>query len=233
MIKYKGVSTLEVLTEAKNYNKWIADEIKAHLISPVLEVGAGTGNLTEKFLDLKNLYICDKDRGLAFHLEKKFATSKNIKVKNLDIANNMPKEFLSFFGSVYAINVLEHIKNDEKALKNIFKLLQKNGRVVLLVPAKKFAYTKLDRELGHFRRYEKSELIQKLVNSGFIIEEIKFFNIVGLLSWYFRDKVKRKNFNLKPYHITLFDSIVPTLRTIESNIKVPVGISLIVVAKKI
>jgi len=105
--------------------------------------------------------------------------------------------------------------------------------LLLLVPAKKGAYTRLDKELGHFRRYEKDELLEKLKKSGYEVENVHFFNFVGLISWYVRDKVKRKNINLKPYHIRMFDSIVPFLRAIESHIKPPLGISLIVVARKI
>jgi hypothetical protein len=79
-------------------------------------------------------------------------------------------------------------------------MLKKKGKLNLLVPAKKFAYTKLDKELGHHRRYEKQEIISKLTKSG--------------------------------YHITIFNSIVSLLRKIESVIPVPLGISLIVVARK-
>ncbi|HXB11728.1 MAG TPA: hypothetical protein VNZ45_07065, partial [Bacteroidia bacterium] len=50
MIKYQGISTLEVLKEARNYNKWLADTIIRYLSSPALEVGAGTGNLSSHFL---------------------------------------------------------------------------------------------------------------------------------------------------------------------------------------
>ena len=55
MIKYQGISTLEVLKEAKNYNTWIAEEITKHIISPTIEIGAGTGNLTKYFLFSKKL----------------------------------------------------------------------------------------------------------------------------------------------------------------------------------
>lgn len=233
MIKYQGISTLEVLKEAKNYNKWIADEIFSHLSSPVLEIGAGTGNLTTHFLKKKPLYISDTDKGLIKELKKKFAKEANVFIEEFDLDTKPPTKFKLAFASVFGINVLEHIKDDEKALKNIRSTLKKNGKLILLVPAKKKAYTKLDKELGHFRRYEKKELIKKLKNNGYAIEKIYFFNIVGLMSWYFRDKVNRKSINLKQYHITLFDSIVPFLRRVESIIRVPVGISLIVVAKKI
>jgi SAM-dependent methyltransferase len=233
MIKYQGLSTLEVLKEARNYNKWIADTILAHLTPPALEVGAGTGNLTTYFLKTRPLYITDKDPGLVLDLQSKLPAIENISVKLLDVTKKPPKEFNAFFSTVFGINVLEHIQDDEKALKNMRNLLKKNGKLLLLVPAKKKAYTKLDKELGHFRRYEKDELLEKLLKSGYWVEDMHFFNFVGLISWYVRDKVKSKNINLKPYHISVFDSIVPFLRVIESHIKTPLGISLIVVARKI
>ncbi len=233
MIKYQGISTLEVLEEAKNYNNWIAHEIKKHVIYPALEVGAGTGNLSKYFLSNAILYISDADKDLVQHLKKRFKENKKVYFKELDITKRPSKTLISYFSSIYAINVLEHIKDDEKALRNMHSLLKDNGNLLLLVPAKKAAYTKLDKELGHYRRYEKNELIEKLKNTGFKIEKIYFFNIVGLISWTIRDKVKRKkSIHLKPYHIRIFDSIVPFLRFLESFIKVPVGISLIVIAKK-
>ncbi len=232
MVKYQGLSTLEILKEAKNYNKWIADEISSHITPPVLEIGSGTGNLTKYFLTKKPFYITDKDKGLVSELEKKFSNEKDLYIDSFDVTRLPPKKFKSFFSTVFGINVLEHIEDDEKALKNIHQTLIKNGKLVLLVPAKKLAFSKLDKELGHFRRYEKEELTTKLIKNNYEIEKIYFFNIIGLISWYIRDKVKRKKVNLKPYHIWLFDSIVPFLRLIESFIRIPVGISLIIVARK-
>lgn len=233
MIKYQGISTLEVLSEAKNYNRWIADEISSHLNPPVLEVGAGTGNLTSYLLKKYPFFISDKDKGLVKHLKKKFEKSKELIIEEFDVTKNPPKKYLNCFSTVFGINMLEHVEDDEKGLRTIHKILKKNGRIVLLVPAKKIAYTKLDKELGHFRRYEKDELEKKLTSAGFKIDKMYFFNIVGLFSWYVRDKVKTSSINLKPHHIKAFDMIVPFLRIIESKIKIPVGISLIVVAQKI
>lgn len=232
MIKYQGISTLEVLKEAKNYNKQIADNIFAQLSSSAIEIGAGTGNLTTFFLKKRPLYITDGDLGLVENLKSKFQGIEDIFIRAFDVTKKPLGEFNSFFSTVFGINVLEHIKDDEEALKNIHSILIKNGKLVLLVPAKKKAYTKLDKELGHFRRYEKEEIVEKLIRNGYKIEKIYYFNIVGLISWYIRDKVKRKNINLKPYQIRIFDSIVPFLKVIESKITIPLGISLIVVARK-
>jgi len=232
MIKYQGISTLEVLKEAKNYNKWIAESILAHLTPPVLEIGAGTGNLTAFFISNKPFIISDNDKGLVKKLKNKYQTTNDVKIQIFDITKTPPQKFISYFKSVFGINVLEHIDKDKEALKNLHKILKKNGKLILLVPAKKKAYTKLDKELGHFRRYEKKELIDKLNETGYSVETIYYFNIVGLVSWYLRDKVTRNNIHLKPYHITLFDKIVPSLKIIEGFIKIPIGISLIVIARK-
>ncbi len=231
-IKYQGISTLEVLVEAKNYNAWIADEIRKHFESPLLELGAGTGNLTSYFVDYKNFHISEYDEGLLKHIKQKFSKYKQLTINRLDISKKPPKQYESFFSCIFAINVLEHIKNDQQALDNIYKMLKPGGKIILLIPAKKFAYTKLDKELGHFRRYEKNDLENKLLAAGYQIEKIYFFNIVGLLSWTIRDKVRRNNVHLKPYHIKIFDSIVPVLRFIEGKVRMPLGISLIAIATK-
>ncbi len=233
MIKYQGITTLEVLEDAKNYNKWIAHQISEHMSSPTLEIGAGIGNLSKHFLQYKPLYLTDIDKGLVKQLKKRFAKEKNVFAEQLDITKKPLKKHENFFSSVYAINVLEHIDDDMKALSHIKKILKKEGKVLLLVPAKKSAYTRLDKELGHYRRYEKAELVAKLEKAGFTIEKIYFFNIVGLLSWTIRDKVSRNKKALKPYQIKIFDSIVPLLRFLESINKVPIGISLIAVARKV
>lgn len=230
MIKYKGITTLEVLEEAKNYNKWIASEIIPHLKHPVLEVGSGTGNLSQFFISNKIISLSDNDKGLVNHLKKKYLKNRNVTVVELDITKNIKrnKKYLSIF----AVNVLEHIKDDKSALKNLNKLLSTNGRLILLVPAKQFAFTKLDTALGHHRRYEKSELEKKVLNAGFTIEKVYYFNFVGLLSWKLRALIEKDNQSLKSYQVKIFDKVVPLLKFIERKLRPPVGISLILVAKK-
>ena len=171
-----------------------------------MEVGAGIGNLTSYFLIKKPLYVTDVDNDLVNKLKNKFKKNKNVFTEALDITKAPPKKYHSFFSTIFGINVLEHINDDGQALRNMYKMLRKNGRLVFLVPSKKVAYTKLDKELGHFRRYEKKEIVKKLIENGFKVDKIYFFNIVGLLSWVIRDKIKRSNVNLKPYHIKFFDT---------------------------
>lgn len=232
MTKYKSVKTLEILEGADNYNSWIASRVGKFIQSPTLEIGAGTGNISEYFTGLKEIVLSDNDANLVDILRSRFSDKKNVRVEVLDISKPFSK-ILNKFSSIYAINVLEHIEKDNIALSNINRLLKEDGSVVLLVPAKKFAYTKLDKSLGHYRRYEKKELKEKLERAGFNVEYLEYFNIVGLFSWLIRTRLTRKHSELNSSHVKLFDLIVPILRLVEPAKGMPLGISLIAVGKKV
>lgn len=232
MHAYQGKTTLEVLEWAKNYNKWIVSNFSAFVKSPFIEIGAGMGTISDHFLDRKKVHITDSDTHLVGILQKKYKSKNNVIVQTIDITKPIPKSMQNKFSSVLLVNVLEHIENDSRALKNIFALLKPSGKLLLLVPAKQFAFTKLDASLGHKRRYEKDQLKNKLLSQGFVINHMYFFNIVGLLSWWMRAKIERNHKELKGYQIKFFEMVVPVLRVLEDFKKPPVGISLIAVVTK-
>ena len=227
---YKGIGALEVLEGADNYNNWISKNFVGKLEGPILEIGAGTGNISKHFINLSPFYLTDVDKPMLKKLKDKYLKHK-VHVEYFDINKMPPKKYFNLFKSVIGVNVLEHIEKDEKALINLNKIIKNKGKIALLVPAKRWSYTRVDKELGHFRRYEKKELIEKLNTSGFVVEEIYFFNFLGLLSWKGRDILRRDKF-MSQRQIKLFDSIVPMLKTIEGMVRPPVGISLIVIARK-
>ena len=228
---YQGLPTLEVLTEAKNYNRWIAENFYSSIQAPLLEFGSGIGNISELISSYTPLCLTDTDARMLAHLKNKFSHINDVSVDFLDITQPPPEHLVESFQTVIGINVLEHVEDDEKALFHLGNVLKPSGRLLLLVPAKKWAYTDLDKQLGHFRRYEKKELAEKLVKASFQIEKLYFFNLVGLMSWIMRDKLQRSG-GLRPYQISSFDTIVPILKRVESKVSMPVGISLIAIAQK-
>lgn len=85
----------------------------------------------------------------------------------LHIADFLEIRFLAKFDCVVACEVLEHIEDDEFFLKQIYDAIKNNGQLLLSVPARQKYWSKDDEMVGHFRRYEKDELISKLSISGF------------------------------------------------------------------
>lgn len=226
---YSGTLTLEVLEGAHNYNKWIVDELSIHVSYPLLEIGSGIGNISGLLINNKSITLSDNEEIFVNILSSKYK-KKNVNVINFDITKS-PNKNLKNFKSVIGINVLEHIEDDLKSLIHLKKIISRDGNLVLLVPAKKMAYNKLDKSLGHYRRYEKKELVEKLEEAGYEVEKIKFFNTLGLVTWIIRDYFTGQQINLTPRQISTFDKIVPFLRKVEKLIETPIGISLIVVAK--
>ncbi|MBT8562119.1 class I SAM-dependent methyltransferase [Polynucleobacter paneuropaeus] len=83
------------------------------------------------------------------------------------LKNPLPKSCLDV---LVMLNVLEHIEDDILALKNVYSLLKPGGSLILEVPAGSYLYDSYDAELHHFRRYDLSELRQKLEIIGFTVE---------------------------------------------------------------
>lgn len=76
------------------------------------------------------------------------------------------------FDLLIACEVLEHIEDDRRALREWFERVAPGGRLLLTVPAHPRRFAASDAWAGHFRRYERSELIEKLVDAGFTIERL-------------------------------------------------------------
>lgn len=144
------------------------------------------------------------------------------------------------FSTITLIDVLEHIKDDDLSIQLIHQFLKNNGRLVVVVPAFQFLYGIRDKLLGHYRRYKRKELIQKLLNSGFKIIEIRYWNMLGFISYSFHQKLlnRSSNFYLRTERSkNMFEKLCVLLlhlwyKYIENNINLGFGLSLICVAEK-
>ena len=101
------------------------------------------------------------------------------------------------FDAVIALNVLEHIEDDEAALAMMAKLLKPNGILVLEVPQGPDLYDYFDSYLRHCRRYSKKELQDKIAGSGLRLQEIDFLGFVPYLPFWLVKKYNRMRFGSK------------------------------------
>lgn len=83
------------------------------------------------------------------------------------------------FDFVSALDVLEHIKDDELAVSEISRILKKNGVAVITVPHRMKYYTNQDKIIGHYRRYEINQILS--IFNKFDLRNLKIFGVYGRL----------------------------------------------------
>ncbi len=154
-------------------------------------------NLLKDNINTKRIFLRGIDLGSSGNSILNFLD--NIKHKSFfDIANLPLKQYKSedtwhplcgdlvrlpyrekSFDFVSALDVLEHIKDDELAVSEISRILKKNGIVVITVPHRMKYYTNQDRIIGHYRRYEINQIIS--IFNKFNLRNLRTFGVYGRL----------------------------------------------------
>jgi SAM-dependent methyltransferase len=83
------------------------------------------------------------------------------------------------FSHTISSEVLEHLKDDRKALKELARVMRQNGSLVVTFPHKKSYFANDDRFVSHFRRYELSEMKALLTDAG--LRPINICKVLGPL----------------------------------------------------
>ncbi|HET7711727.1 MAG TPA: glycosyltransferase [Thermoanaerobaculia bacterium] len=224
-------TTLRRLDRLGRYNRWIWDRLRPHIGQRVLEVGAGSGTMTRYLYGRELIVATDKETPYLDRLRNRFRRKPGIIIEHLDLDSDNALDLARYgFDTVTCINVLEHTTDDLAALKRAFQILLPGGKVVVFVPAGKNLYGTLDRGVGHMRRYEKQELIEKLTAAGFVVEDVAFQNRIARAAWWINSKLLGRR-GLPSGQSRVFDLLVPLLRTFEGE-RPSIGLSLIAVGTK-
>jgi SAM-dependent methyltransferase len=224
--------TLNQLADIDQYNRWLYEQIATVVGCRIIEVGAGIGNITQ-FLCLGGREVLATDVVPSYRreLETAFASKPNVRIGQFDLNKAAPADYVAEgFDTVVCLNVLEHIEDDLFALQQMNSVLVPGGKLGLLVPAHQFLYGEFDRAVGHFRRYSKRELKEKLQHAGFHVHELKFFSMLAALPWFINGRLLKRDY-LPPNQADLANRLVPLLR-LEKLIGPPCGISLVAIAEK-
>lgn len=223
---------LEMLAKARNYNKWIADTLRPFLGKRVLEIGAGTGNMSVEILDRELILATEPDENFIDILKNNVNKYPNIKVIKYDLTKPAPCEIIdSKCNSAICINVLEHIEDDVQALKNMANAIVEGGNIILFNPALQSIYGTVDKFAGHFRRYSKKSIYEMAKKANMKVEHCFYFNFVGTFGWFANGKIFKKQI-VNNSQITLFNKLVPIFSTIETLCRPPFGQSIVAVLKK-
>ncbi|MBI2008200.1 class I SAM-dependent methyltransferase [Candidatus Amesbacteria bacterium] len=225
-----GQRTLEVMSRAEYYNSWLYSLIHPWLKGNLAEVGAGVGNFLGLFLrDGFAVTAIDKN---SVYLRQISRTYPKVTTFQLDLESpTVPIGFLNHFDTVVSLNVLEHVPNISQAIKNIYAMLKPGGTAIILVPAFNFAYSSLDKNLGHVKRYSITQINNLTAQVCF--QKIKSFyiNPAGLIGWFIIGKVFQR-VSIPLMSVRFFDTAFRPFLWLERYIHFPIGLSLITIVQK-
>ena len=176
-MKYPG-EELDNFDRATIWRKYIYFEIKKFIKGNILEVGAGIGSFTKNYINkAEKLTLSEIDLNNYEIISKKF---KNNKIK---ITNKVTEKLNDTYNTIMYLNVLEHIENDKDEINKAINKLQTHGYLVVLVPAHDKLFSKFDKAVGHFRRYEK-DFFLNLNLKNCKIEKLVYLDALGYLLYY-------------------------------------------------
>lgn len=225
-----GGEILDRLNRAPRFNQWMAEVIRPYVGDRVLEIGAGTGNLSMHLMPRSVYWATDLNRHYLDYLLKLRATRPYMRVAFTDAADPATFPTGQSFDTVVCLNVVEHIQDDIAALRNIRGVLADRGRAIVLVPHGPWLFGTLDEVLGHFRRYTSDELASVCAEAGFRVEGILKFNKPGVPAWWFNARVlRRKTFGLG--QIRMLNLLTPFFRLVDSWLPLP-PLSIIAILRK-
>ena len=172
-------TALECFDTANLWVKYIILQIKDYLKDNILEVGAGYGTFTKSYMNnFKDISLLDSDKKNIKSLIKKFNENKNIKVLKSEV-----RDLKQNFNTIIYFNVLEHIEADILEIENSIQKLNIGGHLIILVPAHQKLYSKLDRAVGHYRRYDINFFKKNIFKNARIVE-LKYLDIFGYFLYF-------------------------------------------------
>ena len=204
----------------------------------ILDVGCGTGIIMKSLSDFGEVYGADvSSEAIKFCRQRGLKNVKKGSIDNLGFKKET-------FDAVGCFDVLYHkgIKDDETALKQLYKVCKKGGRLFITDSAMKCLWSQHDVATQARTRYSKDEMKAKLKKTGFTVEKISYYNsflfpVVFLYRKLFDrvDERKEAKSDIEDTNAVI-NEVLKRVLFLEAwllkRINFPVGVSLVCVARK-
>ena len=155
------------------------------------DIGGGNGYVASG-LEKKGVQTVLIEPGIQGCLNAKKRNLQNIVCSTLENASFRK----SSIPAIGLFDVVEHIENDVDFLASAHSFLMDNGLIFITVPAFNALWSNDDVEAGHFRRYTRKALEEKLKAVGFKIEYSTYiFSVLVAAVFLFRALPSKLGFN--------------------------------------
>lgn len=158
-------------------NAWLRWDVVSRLLPPdgvdVLEIGCGQGGFGARLAQRHRYVGLERDAtSYAEACRRLAAAGGRGEVRQGDLSTLPPDQR---FDLVCAFEVLEHIEDDEGALREWSGRLRPGGWLLLSTPAQQARFGPFDEIVGHYRRYDGPVIRQRLLDAGLTDIEIVHF----------------------------------------------------------
>ncbi len=201
----------------------------------ILDIGCGTGKLMEDLRQSGEVWGIDVNPQAV-----NFCHRRGLKRVSLEKFPDITLH--QKFDVIICLDVLEHIKDDHKAIAVISHLLKNNGLAIITVPAYQWLFSYWDEILHHYRRYYPRQLRRCFLGTGLKIFKLSFvYSFLLPLAIPFRflrhrsfmKKTPTSDFIKLPQWIhAFFFALAKIEQLLIQYVNLPFGISLLCVAKK-
>jgi SAM-dependent methyltransferase len=225
---------LEAMAALDGYTRFVLESLGGAPSGDVLEVGAGIGNVATHYLKrAARAVLVEPDDALCARLAERMGGEPKVRVVHGTLEDGIARGEIDAgsFDACVLVNVLEHVQDDVGLVRVIGSRLRANGRLLCFVPALPLLFGSLDEAVGHVRRYRRRPLREVIEHAGFVVEELRYVDVLGVLPWLVAGRVLRRP-GLDPSAARLYDAIgVPLTRALERRVRVPLGKNLACVAR--
>ncbi len=203
----------------------------------VLDVGCGTGH---HLLYLARLGYA-RARGIDL-APQAIAFCHRLGLTNVQTADATRLPFPdAAVDAVLACDVVEHLADDRRALRELARVLKPGGVAIITVPAFHFLWSRHDEVLQHYRRYRMADVVQLVTGQPFTVAYWSYlfcaiFPAVVVYRWFARllrlERTSDLEATAEPFNTLLTwvgSAEVATLRAIP---RLPFGTSLAVVLRR-
>ncbi len=196
-----------------------------------------------------NFSTCYK-HGKVFGLDISWKSIEICKTKGIQNLVQADAQELPFVNGsmdvVIALDVLEHLENDSGSMREVARVLNKDGVFIFNTPAMMQLFSYHDLAFHHFRRYSAVELKNKLINANLQVSWITYWSFFMFPVVYSFRKLKNFFSNSEDQPSSDFQMKIPEfidnifrffsqieIYLLKRKMYLPIGVSLFGTARKV
>lgn len=184
---YESLWTHTQLVDPSRFNTWPMVRELAMALPRRLEVAPGL----RPRLPLDGTYFVDLSRAALRGLRSQGVSALHGTISALPCPD-------ASFDLICALDILEHVVDDDKALRELSRVAAPDARLLISVPLHPESWTDFDDLVGHYRRYEAKQIEGRLLAHGWIIEQSAVYGmqpasprLLALGQWYLTHQRER------------------------------------------